>query len=893
MKMSHQEIRQTFNGFFESHGHKAVESSSLIPHNDPTLLFTNAGMNQFKNVFLGSESLAFNRAVTIQKCVRAGGKHNDLENVGYTTRHHTFFEMLGNFSFGDYFKKDAIHFAWDLLTNKMGMPKDKLYVTVFETDDEAADIWHKQEGVPRDRIHRLGEKDNFWRMGDTGPCGPCSEIFYDHGPGAALNPNAPFGQDDNRYVEIWNLVFMQFFEDGTGLKPLPKPSVDTGAGLERIAAVMQGVYDNYETDLFTPLIQKTCEVAGTRFADWQSTPELKATYKVIADHARATSFLMADGVFPSNEGRGYVLRRIMRRAIRYAQKLSTNPHLFRDVCAVTTQTMAPFYPALNTQRAAILTAVEAETQKFISTLVQGTQILEEHLHQLTSKGQNTIDGKMAFKLYDTFGFPLDLTQVMAREKNFQVAVKDFESEFEKARQKAKQARKSHALNANDQHVLEWTQMVSKKSGSTRFAGYSGFTSVQQKPLALSNGAQAVNELTEGQSGLLIFAETPFYAEGGGQAGDQGEITDGSTVLEVYDTTKMNDLHIHHVTVKSGKLRLDQPYNLNVQTSLRRDSARNHSATHLMHAALKKVLGDKVGQAGSQVGPEKLRFDFNHNAAVTPAQLSEIEDLVNEQIYMNVPVQADEQSYDDAVKNGAVAMFGEKYGDKVRVLSMGSFSKELCGGTHVQNTSEIGLFKIVSESSVSAGVRRIEALTGRTALAYLKKNTAENTRARKELNVPTAWETVLEQESAPVVEWIGQTQEQLTQLKKQIQNLQSQSIDFDKLIGESSTHATAAGELKLLVKTFAMEDRAVLSSVVDQLRDRAQNLVVVAVGDGSEQKPFLIACNKSLKSVVCGNIAKALTQEFGGKGGGRPDYAQGSFDQFDEAKALELVKKTLT
>jgi alanyl-tRNA synthetase len=890
--MKHQEIRKAFNGYFEGHGHKQVESSSLIPHNDPTLLFTNAGMNQFKNVFLGSESLAFNRAVTIQKCVRAGGKHNDLENVGYTTRHHTFFEMLGNFSFGDYFKKDAIHFAWDLLTNKMGIPKEKLYVTVFETDDEAADIWHKQEGVPRERIHRLGEKDNFWRMGDTGPCGPCSEIFYDHGPQAALNPNAPFGQDDNRYVEIWNLVFMQFFEDGTGLKALPKPSVDTGAGLERIAAVMQGVYDNYETDLFTPLIQKACEISGNRFSDWQSTPELKATYKVIADHARATSFLMADGILPSNEGRGYVLRRIMRRAIRYAQKLSTNAHLFRDVCAVVTNEMAANYPALATQRATILSAVEMETQKFISTLHQGTQILEEYLHQLKNKGLNTVDGKMAFKLYDTFGFPLDLTQIMAREKNFQVAIKDFESEFEKARQKAKQARKSHALTANDQHLLEWTQGLAKKTGTTKFVGYNSLTSVQQKPLGMSNGSQSVSEFKEGQSGIVVFAETPFYAEGGGQSGDQGEITDGHNVLEVYDCTKMNDLHLHHFTVKSGTFRLDSAYNINVQTSVRRDTARNHSATHLLHAALKKVLGDKVGQAGSQVGPEKLRFDFNHNAAVTTVQLAEVEDLVNEQIYLNVPVQAQVQSYKEAVKQGAVAMFGEKYGDEVRVLSMGDFSKELCGGTHVHNTSEIGLFKIVSESSVSAGVRRIEALTGRIALAYLKKNTAENLRARKDLNLPTAWDSYLENETTTVDAWVAQSQEQILQFKKQIQNLQSQSIDIESLLAKTITHPTTAGELRLLVESFDIEDRGVLSGIVDKLRDRSQNLVIVAVGAGAEQKPFLIACNKALKSVVCGNIAKELTQKFGGKGGGRPDYAQGSFEKFDAKLALEIVKTVL-
>ncbi|MBY0385676.1 alanine--tRNA ligase [bacterium] len=888
--MKHQDIRKAFNGYFESHGHKQVESSSLIPHNDPTLLFTNAGMNQFKNVFLGSESLAFNRAVTIQKCVRAGGKHNDLENVGYTTRHHTFFEMLGNFSFGDYFKKDAIHFAWDLLTKKMGIPKEKLYVTVFETDDEAADIWHNQEGVPRDRIHRLGEKDNFWRMGDTGPCGPCSEIFYDHGPKAALNPNAPFGQDDNRYVEIWNLVFMQFFEDGTGLKPLPKPSVDTGAGLERIAAAMQGVTDNYETDLFTPLIKKACEISGNKFSDWQSSPELKATYKVIADHARSASFLMADGIFPSNEGRGYVLRRIMRRAIRYAQKLSTNPRLFREICEVVTHEMAPYYPALQTQRAPILAAVDAETQKFLSTLNQGTQILEEYLHQLKAKGQNTIDGKMAFKLYDTFGFPLDLTQVMAREKNFQVAVKDFESEFEKARQKAKQARKSHALTANDQHLLEWTQNLSKSQTAQQFVGYTKLTSSQQKPLGLSDGTKTVTELKEGLSGIAVFLETPFYAEGGGQAGDQGEITDGNNVIEVYDCTKMNELHLHHVTVKSGIFKIDGTFNLNVQTSARRDTARNHSATHLLHAALKKVLSDKVGQAGSQVGPDKLRFDFNHNAAVTTAQLNEIEELVNEQVYFSVPVQAEVQSYKDAVKQGAVAMFGEKYGDSVRVLTMGDFSKELCGGTHVQNTSEIGLFKIVSESSVSAGVRRIEALTGRGALAFLNKNTNENLRSRRELSLSTAWDSYMENDGSQIGDWIQQSKEQISQLKKQIQGLHVQTLNYKSDVEA----ALKIGVYQLVVKNIETDDRNLLGQIVDRYKDMGKNVAVVLVGASAENGPLpcLISRPKDLNAVDCKHIFEVLKTKFGGKGGGRPDHVQGSFDSFDEAQAKELLKEKL-
>jgi alanyl-tRNA synthetase len=888
--MKHQQIRKAFTEYFENLKHSHVESSSLIPHNDPTLLFTNAGMNQFKNIFLGSESLGFNRAVTIQKCVRAGGKHNDLENVGYTTRHHTFFEMLGNFSFGDYFKKEAIHFAWDFLTNTLKIPKDKLYVTVFETDDEAAEIWHHQEGVPKDRIHRMGEKDNFWRMGDTGPCGPCSEIFYDHGPEAALDPKAAFPNDENRYVEIWNLVFMQYYEDASGLTPLPKPSVDTGAGLERITALMQGHADNYQTDLFAPLIKKTAELAGKNYADWESDAADKATYKVIADHARATSFLMADGVTPSNEGRGYVLRRIMRRALRYGQKFTDNPKLFSEVCNVVIDEMGEFYPSLKTQRAAIIQAVDQETQRFLSTLTQGTQILEDHLRALKAKGLNTVDGKTAFKLYDTFGFPVDLTQLIAKEQNFQVNIGEFEQEFEKARQKAKQARKSHSLNANDLHLATWTKQAKELAGgSTEFVGYTHTIVAQQVPVALTNGQKEVNSLAEGESGLVIFRSTPFYAEGGGQIGDQGEITDGTTVAEVFDCTKMNDQFVHHIVVKSGTFKIDQSYNLQVQHSSRRETAKNHSATHLMHAALKKILGHHVGQAGSLVSFDKLRFDFSHTSAVTPEQILEIENLVNEQILAGLPVKAQQQSYKEAVNQGAVAMFGEKYGDEVRVLTMGDFSKELCGGIHVNNTSEIGFFKIVSESSVSAGVRRIEALTGQNVFNYLKKNTQENVRARKVANLSTQWETYLDSEEPGVDASIVQLQTQVQQFKKQIQGLQSQSLDIDGLIKKAALISSSAGEIRVIVENAGVDDRNVLSDMVDKLRDKGQNLLVVLVGDGGGAKPFLIACNKGLKNINCGDIAKSMAQSFGGKGGGRPDYAQGSFEKFDATKALEIIK----
>jgi alanyl-tRNA synthetase len=889
--MKHTELRKAFNSHFTGINHKHVVSSSLIPHNDPTLLFTNAGMNQFKNAFLGLEKLDYNRAVTIQKCVRAGGKHNDLENVGYTTRHHTFFEMMGNFSFGDYFKKEAIHFAWDLLTNKLSIPKDKLYVTVFETDDEAAEIWHKQEGVPKDRIYRLGEKDNFWRMGETGPCGPCSEIYYDHGPGASKKKNSVFGQDDDRFVEIWNLVFMQYFEDASGLTPLPKPSVDTGAGLERVAAVLQGKYDNYQTDLFESIIRRACDHGKVSINDWY-TSDLNAAFKVVGDHARAASFLIADGILPSNEGRGYVLRRILRRAIRYAQKISSNENVLVDVCAAVVQEMAPFYPELETNKKQILTSVTQETQKFLVTLTQGTQILESYLADVRKSGKNYVDGKMAFKLYDTFGFPIDLTQLIAREKDMQVNIRDFDSEMENARQKAKSARKSHLLNANDQHLAQWTQNVAKAHGATEFTGYKSLSEVQTKPIAISLGDKEVTSLKEGDSGFVIFKKSPFYAEGGGQMGDHGEITDGQTVVDVLDCTKLNDLHVHHIHVKSGVFDVQKIYNMNVLSLHRHATAKNHSATHLLHAALKQVLGPHIGQAGSLVNDQKLRFDFSHPTSVTADEIAAVESLVNEQIARAQPVVAELLPYKEALKKGAVAMFGEKYGDSVRVLTMGNFSMELCGGTHVANTAEIGVFRIVSESSVSAGVRRMEAITGLNAYNYFYKNTQENLDARRAASLSTNWEAYTNESSPVVSEIFKAVQKESQDLKKQLQSAKSAGVDVDGLLKKAQKIKTANGELSLIVESVDIDDRKILSDVVDKLRDHSTSLVVVLVGSGSDEKPFLAACNKSLKNVNCGNIAKSLTSTFGGKGGGRPDYAQGAFTNFDATQAQSIIAAAL-
>jgi len=763
--MKSRDIRQFFIDYFKKNGHQHVPSSSLVPENDATLLFTNAGMNQFKNVFLGLETRDYKRAVTAQKCVRAGGKHNDLENVGHTARHHTFFEMLGNFSFGDYFKKDAIHYAWDLLTRELQIPKERLYVTVFENDDEAAEIWHKQEGVPTDRIYRFGEKDNFWRMGDTGPCGPCSEIFYDHGP-EADDPDNPskMGGDGDRFVEIWNLVFMQFNEDENGRHLLPKPSVDTGGGLERWAAALQGRPNNYDTDLFLPIIQKAAQVSGKEYvsdakvlAKNKEIRDAVAAMRVLADHSRATAFLIADGVLPSNEGRGYVLRRIMRRAIRYGRTISDDPSIFVQTIQVVISEMGGFYPELKRNRELITTTVTDEISRFLATLDQGTEILNNELVRLANRGQKVISGDVVFRLYDTYGFPVDLTRLMAVEKGFAIDEDGFMKKMEEARQKAKASSKFKALSADAAHLVKLSQEALDKFGPTIFLGYTT-TRASGIVQLLSNGHEIKPELREGESGIVIFNETPFYAESGGQVGDQGEIRSaGDAEVEVVDCTKQNDVHLHHVRVLSGVLRQGDSCVLQVMESRRRATAANHSATHLLHAALRKVLGTHVTQAGSLVEADRLRFDYTHNKPLTEQEILKIEELVNEEISKQIEVNTAEMEHQAAIEAGALALFGEKYGEKVRVVKMGEFSTELCGGTHVPNTAMIRLFKIVSESGVSAGVRRIEAITGDTALKYLLKNTHENQRARSDAGFQENWIQYLNSEAlgknATVSQWI--------------------------------------------------------------------------------------------------------------------------------------------
>lgn len=870
--MTYKEVRTAFVDFFKSKQHTPVASSPLVPLDDPTLLFTNAGMNQFKDIFLGNRTVGYSRAVSVQKCVRAGGKHNDLDNVGYTTRHHTFFEMLGNFSFGDYFKEEAIEMGWSFLTETLGLPKNKLHVTVFETDDEAAEIWEKKIGVPKDRILRFGEKDNFWRMGETGPCGPCSEIFYDHGEAAAKDPSLPFGLDEDRFVEVWNLVFMQYFEDeNKTLTPLPKPSVDTGAGLERLAAVMQGQADNYYTDAFMPLIEHICAQTKTPVEKWDATPESRAAHKVVADHARSTVFLMADGIKPGNDGRAYVLRRIMRRALRYAQKLSPEKQLFESVCAKVIEIYSEAYPELKPE---LLKPIHQETEKFLATLQQGTKMLHEHIEELKAAGKKELDGATAFKLYDTFGFPVDLTQIMSEEQGLKLNMKDFETHLAKAKDVAKKNQKVHQIDADDKAISDWAQGLKE----TVFVGYDR-TEHKSTLQQTHSGKAASTSLSEGDTGFVVLAETPFYAEGGGQQGDRGHLQWSGGSAEVFNCEQRCNTYLHEVKVLKGELKQDQEIEAHVSLSHRRATEKNHSATHLLHQALKTVVGDHVGQAGSLVTHEKLRFDFSHDKALSQEELQQVEQLVNQQIFMGHGVTSQTQTYDDAVNEGAIAMFGEKYESDVRVITMGPFSKELCGGTHVRNTSEIGLLKIVSESSISSGVRRMEALTGSMAFAYLNKNALENMEARHHLNLSAKWETYLHERKVTVTEWIEKTQQQFQQMQKEVQALKAKSISVKDLLQKGETITISDGpQCLFVVEQLDTEDRQLLSQVMDQLKSSHQDVVAVLVGQG-QPSPILIGATKNLP-VHCGNLLKEVSKKYSGKGGGRPDFAQGSLGNVD-------------
>ena len=840
--MTSNELRQAFLDFFREHGHEVVASSPLVPGNDPTLLFTNAGMVQFKDVFLGDDKRSYNRAVTSQRCVRAGGKHNDLENVGYTARHHTFFEMLGNFSFGDYFKREAIRYAWDFLTGTLGLPEDRLWVTVFEDDDEAADIWLKEMKIDPKRFTRMGEKDNFWAMGDTGPCGPCSEIFFDHGADVPGGPPGSPDEDGDRYVEVWNLVFMQFDRSADGvMKPLPKPSVDTGMGLERIAAVMQQVHSNYEIDLFRHIIQAT--------ADLLNVPnDGSSSLNVIADHIRACSFLIVDGVLPGNEGRGYVLRRIIRRAIRHGKKLGTDALFFHKLVAPLVEEMGDAYAELVKAQAHVEKVLEKEERRFAETLDQGMDMLESAIGEIKGK---EIPGDIVFRLYDTYGFPVDLTADIARERGLTIDEKGFESAMEEQRERARAASK---FGTTDSGAL-------KTDAETKFLGYDG-TDGSSEIIALFADGKAVNSLSAGDEGAVVLSSTPFYAESGGQVGDAGILVEGGKLFRVDDTQKSGKANVHFGCVEQGELKVGDSVDAVVDADRRQAIRLNHSATHLMHAALRQVLGDHVSQKGSLVAPDKLRFDFSHYEAVTSEQLQEIEDLVNAEIRKNVAADTRLMSYDDAIESGAMALFGEKYGDKVRVLTLGDFSVELCGGTHVDRTGDIGVFKIVSEGGVASGVRRIEAVTGEGALAWIDNN-------QRTLNQLAG---LLRSQPEQAASRVEQLLKRGKELEKELAAAK-QALATGGSSDRSENVQEVAG-IKVLATRMDGADAKTLRDAVDRFKDKLQNAVVV-LGSVDEGKVRLAAgvTKNNTDRIRAGDLIKPVAALVGGTGGGRPDFAQ--------------------
>lgn len=872
------EVRQAFVDFFKTKNHTHVDSSSLIPHNDPTLLFTNAGMNQFKDTFLGLEKRDYNRAVTSQKCVRAGGKHNDLDNVGYTARHHTFFEMLGNFSFGDYFKQDALKFAWEFLTSEdwLALPKDRLYATVYHTDDEAYDIWHKEIGLDPSHIIRIGDKgkqyesDNFWTMGDTGPCGPCSEIFYDYGEHIEGGlPGTP-EEDGDRYVEVWNCVFMQFNrqKDGT-LEPLPKPSVDTGMGLERISSVMQGKQGNYEVDLFVNLMNAAAKVIGV-------PNTFEPSFKVVADHIRAVSFLIADGVRPSNEGRGYVLRRIIRRAVRHGNKLGAEDNFFYQLVPALVKEMGDAYPELAEKQEYIQAIILKEEEQFAKTLAQGLRLLSGELDKLNSG--DTLSGETVFKLYDTYGFPTDLTADIARERDINIDEDGFEALMQEQRERARDAGKFD---------VDYTAAI-KVDNPTEFVGY-GLSQHDSQIIGLYQDGKEASELGEGDEGVIVLSATPFYAEGGGQVGELGEISTESGVFEVQNTKKSGTAIIHYGTVKMGSIKPDQSAHAQVIEDIRRASAKNHSATHLLHAALRSVLGTGVAQKGSLVSSEVLRFDFSHDEPISQEDLLTIERMVNEQIQKNSPVQIEHLPIDEAMKKGAMALFGEKYGETVRVLTMGEnadktpFSIELCGGLHVVHTGDIGLFKIVAESGIAAGVRRIEAITGMGAIRYIQQgesilgNLATNFKAKR-----------------------GEIETRVTSLSERSRELEKQLEKSEQKLASYQAASLLSNAIKLdnginlLVTKADGIDGKSIRGLMDTAKSRLDNAVIVLVGETNDLALAASVAKGLTDKVKAGDIIRHLAAELSGKGGGKPDYAQGGAEKSDKLGAvLSALKANLS
>ncbi|HDI3139988.1 TPA: alanine--tRNA ligase [Vibrio cholerae] len=852
MFMSTDEVRRAFLSFFESKGHQIVESSSLVPANDPTLLFTNAGMNQFKDCFLGLEKRAYTRATTAQRCVRAGGKHNDLENVGFTARHHTFFEMLGNFSFGDYFKEDAIQYAWEFLTDVLQLPKERLLVTVYETDDEAFDIWNKKVGIPADRIIRIGDKkggkkfdsDNFWQMGDTGPCGPCTEIFYDHGDHIWGGPPGSPEEDGDRFIEIWNNVFMQFNRHADGMmEPLPKPSVDTGMGIERISAIMQGVHSNYEIDVFQTLIKAAADAIGYQDLTNQSL-------RVVADHIRSCAFLIVDGVMPSNEGRGYVLRRIIRRAVRHGNKLGAQGAFFHKLVGPLAEVMGTAGVELKKQQALVEKVLRIEEENFGRTLDRGMSILNDALDQLSGQ---VLDGETVFKLYDTYGFPADLTNDVARERGFSIDEAGFEQAMEEQRQRAREA---------GQFGTDYNSLI-KSATNTEFCGYTASRGQSVVREMFVEGAE-VSALSAGDKAIIVLDNTPFYAESGGQCGDTGVLKTDAGIFHVEDTQKLGNAIAHHGVLAQGVLATGDQVDAIVDEKRRAAISLNHSATHLLHAALRKVLGEHVAQKGSLVRAETLRFDFSHLEAMTLAEIKEVERLVNQEIRHNHNIETNIMNIDEAKAKGAMALFGEKYDDQVRVLSMGDFSTELCGGIHASNTGDIGLFKIISEGGIAAGIRRIEAVTGEGALDYLDAQQAQH--------------------DAKVSEMAAKAK----LLEKEIQQLK------DKLAAKESAglinQVKQIAGVNVLVAQLNGADNKALRGMVDDLKNQLSSGIIM-LGNVAEGKVGLIAgvTNDLTNKVKAGELVNMVALQVGGKGGGRPDMAQaGGTDAHALPSALESV-----
>ncbi|EIF6767944.1 alanine--tRNA ligase [Escherichia coli] len=868
MSKSTAEIRQAFLDFFHSKGHQVVASSSLVPHNDPTLLFTNAGMNQFKDVFLGLDKRNYSRATTSQRCVRAGGKHNDLENVGYTARHHTFFEMLGNFSFGDYFKHDAIQFAWELLTSEkwFALPKERLWVTVYESDDEAYEIWEKEVGIPRERIIRIGDNkgapyasDNFWQMGDTGPCGPCTEIFYDHGDHIWGGPPGSPEEDGDRYIEIWNIVFMQFNRQADGtMEPLPKPSVDTGMGLERIAAVLQHVNSNYDIDLFRTLIQAVAKVTG-------ATDLSNKSLRVIADHIRSCAFLIADGVMPSNENRGYVLRRIIRRAVRHGNMLGAKETFFYKLVGPLIDVMGSAGEDLKRQQAQVEQVLKTEEEQFARTLERGLALLDEELAKLSG---DTLDGETAFRLYDTYGFPVDLTADVCRERNIKVDEAGFEAAMEEQRRRAREASGFGA---------DYNAMIRVNSAS-EFKGYDHLE-LNGKVTALFVDGKAVDAINAGQEAVVVLDQTPFYAESGGQVGDKGELKGANFSFAVEDTQKYGQAIGHIGKLAAGSLKVGDAVQADVDEVRRARIRLNHSATHLMHAALRQVLGTHVSQKGSLVNDKVLRFDFSHNEAMKPEEIRAVEDLVNAQIRRNLPIETNIMDLEAAKAKGAMALFGEKYDERVRVLSMGDFSTELCGGTHASRTGDIGLFRIISESGTAAGVRRIEAVTGEGAIATVH---ADSDRLNEVAHL-------LKGDSNNLADKVRSVLERTRQLEKELQQLKEQAAAQES--ANLSSKAIDVNGVKLLVSELSGVEPKMLRTMVDDLKNQLGSTIIVLATVAEGKVSLIAGVSKDVTDrVKAGELIGMVAQQVGGKGGGRPDMAQaGGTDAAALPAALASVK----